>query len=77
MRSPERDASVSEYAAAQRGPLSDREFEVVDLIARGYTNREIAEALIIVEGTAVKHVPLGDYASPFTASPGRDQGPPP
>jgi DNA-binding CsgD family transcriptional regulator len=37
-------------------PLSDREREVVSLIVRGCTNREIAERLVIAEGTAVRHV---------------------
>jgi class 3 adenylate cyclase/DNA-binding CsgD family transcriptional regulator len=37
-------------------PLSAREHEVVALIARGYSNRQIAEELIIAEGTAVRHV---------------------
>jgi DNA-binding NarL/FixJ family response regulator len=43
-------------SAASNGPLSVREREVVALIARGYTNRQIAEELIIAEGTAVRHV---------------------
>jgi len=38
------------------GPLTEREREVVGLIVRGYTNREIAEELVIAEGTAVRHV---------------------
>ena len=38
------------------GPLSAREREVAALIARGCTNREIAEALVIAETTAVRHV---------------------
>jgi DNA-binding CsgD family transcriptional regulator len=42
--------------AGSNGPLSAREREVVALIARGYTNRQIAEELIIAEGTAVRHV---------------------
>ena len=29
---------------------------MVALIAKGYTNREIAEELVIAEGTAVRHV---------------------
>jgi DNA-binding NarL/FixJ family response regulator len=37
-------------------PLSDREREVAALIARGYTNREIARELVIAEATAVRHV---------------------
>jgi non-specific serine/threonine protein kinase len=38
------------------GPLTEREREVVGLIVRGCTNREIAEKLVIAEGTAVRHV---------------------
>ena len=47
---------TSPAAAADAGPLSDREREVVNLIVQGCTNREIAEALVIAEGTAVRHV---------------------
>jgi len=41
-----------------RGPggLSPREVEVLRLVARGRTNREIASALVISERTAVNHV---------------------
>jgi len=42
--------------SALAGPLTDREREVVGLIVRGCTNREIAEELVIAEGTAVRHV---------------------
>jgi len=38
------------------GPLSPREREVLALIARGRTNREIAEELVISEHTARNHV---------------------
>ncbi len=38
------------------GPLTEREREVVGLIVRGCTNREIAEELVIAEGAAVRHV---------------------
>jgi DNA-binding NarL/FixJ family response regulator len=37
-------------------PLSEREREVLALIARGCTNREIAERLVIAEKTAGHHV---------------------
>jgi len=37
-------------------PLSDRENEILRLIAKGSTNREIAEALFITEGTVKNHV---------------------
>jgi adenylate cyclase len=42
--------------SAPSGPLSAREREVVALIVKGYSNRQIAEELIIAEGTAVRHV---------------------
>jgi CheY-like chemotaxis protein/class 3 adenylate cyclase len=45
-----------ERVVAAHDPLSAREREVVVLIARGYSNRQIAEELIIAEGTAVRHV---------------------
>ena len=37
-------------------PLSPREREVAELAARGLTNREIAERLVITEKTASHHV---------------------
>jgi LuxR family maltose regulon positive regulatory protein len=37
-------------------PLSDRELEVLRLVARGYSNRQIAEALFITLGTVKKHL---------------------
>jgi two-component system, NarL family, response regulator LiaR len=37
-------------------PLSEREVEVIRLIAAGYTNQEIADALIISERTVRNHV---------------------
>jgi DNA-binding NarL/FixJ family response regulator len=37
-------------------PLSEREIEVLRLIAQGRSNKEIAEALVIAEGTAKNHV---------------------
>ena len=43
-------------AARPNDSLSPREREVVALIARGYSNRRIAEELVIAEGTAVRHV---------------------
>ena len=43
-------------SAEPREPLSSRELETLRLMARGYNNREIAEALAITEGTAKNYV---------------------
>ncbi len=44
-------------AAAQAGsPLSPRELEVAQLVARGLTNKQIGEALFVSERTAENHV---------------------
>ena len=37
-------------------PLSERELEVLYLVARGYSNRQIAEALFVTLGTVKKHL---------------------
>lgn len=47
---PEREAMKKHYA------LSDREAQVVDLVLKGYGNRDIAGSLKITEATAKKHV---------------------
>ena len=43
-------------APAHPGGLTEREVEVLRLIAAGKTNLEIAEDLVIAEGTARRHV---------------------
>lgn len=48
--------SLSGPEAPPGTELSERELEVVGLIAEGKTNKEIAEALIIAEKTARNHV---------------------
>jgi len=37
-------------------PLTDREKEVLNLLAQGHSNREIAEDLVLTEGTVKNHV---------------------
>src|SRR4030095_4026889 len=37
-------------------PLTERELEILSLIAKGYSNKEIAVALLIAEGTVKNHV---------------------
>jgi DNA-binding CsgD family transcriptional regulator len=51
-RNPRRGASPAEMP----GGLTRREGQVAALVAQGYTNRAIAETLVITEGTAEGHV---------------------
>ena len=37
-------------------PLSERELEVLGLVAAGMSNREIAEALVVTVGTVKRHL---------------------
>jgi DNA-binding CsgD family transcriptional regulator len=53
---PVRAFNVRGLNGSLRGALSPREREVVALVARGFTNRQIAEQLIVTEATAAKHV---------------------
>lgn len=49
-------AGADSSLAPEDNPLSERELEVVELIAQGKTNKEIAQDLIIAEKTARNHV---------------------
>jgi RNA polymerase sigma factor (sigma-70 family) len=52
------DPARPDTAGAHRGPapLTPREHEIVQLIARGLSNREIADELVISPATAARHV---------------------
>ena len=45
-----------EHAPAGPTRLTGREQEVVGLVARGLTNRQIAKELVVTEATAAKHI---------------------
>ncbi|MDX6592694.1 MAG: hypothetical protein QOJ13_1890 [Gaiellales bacterium] len=48
--------TLSESVARAPGGLTDRELQVLGLVATGKTNRAIAEALVISEKTVARHV---------------------
>jgi DNA-binding NarL/FixJ family response regulator len=48
-------AQAAEQAAAEADPLSDREREILRLLALGHTNQEIAQQLYISVRTAESH----------------------
>lgn len=49
-------ANQASRPQALNSPLSEREVEVLRLVAKGATNREIAAALFIAEGTVRNHL---------------------
>ncbi len=53
---PELEPSAEQVEATRVAELTPREQEVFRLIARGYSNAEIAEAFVISEGTVKTHV---------------------
>ncbi len=53
---PEPEPSAEQVEATRIAELTPREREVFRLIARGYSNAEIAEAFVISEGTVKTHV---------------------
>lgn len=50
------EAGAARHRAATHAGLSDREFEIVELIAQGFDNKQIAESIFISEGTVRNHV---------------------
>lgn len=55
-RSLSGDRKKPEPATNNQMPLSVREVEVLDCVAQGYSNKEIAEALFITEQTVKNHM---------------------
>ena len=53
---PYTPAKASSPAAGDHGPLTQREREVLALLARGLSNQQIATELVITQGTAAFHV---------------------
>jgi len=59
MHEPARRALASARRLAgghSRARLSSRQLEVLQLVAQGQSNREIAQALVLTEGTVANHV---------------------
>jgi two-component system, NarL family, response regulator DevR len=48
--------AVEQLAQAPGSELTEREREVLTLVARGYTNKQIADTLFVTEKTARNHV---------------------
>lgn len=51
-----RQRAIDRLTQTPGGHLTDREREVLALVARGYTNRQIADRLVVTEKTARNHV---------------------
>jgi len=49
-------AGESQRRSSELADLTPREFEVLELLARGMTNKEIAEALVITTNTVKRHL---------------------
>ncbi|KQR52316.1 two-component system response regulator [Leifsonia sp. Leaf336] len=52
---PAQEAAPADVPAASDRVLTDRELEVIRMIAQAYTNREISARLNITEGTVKRH----------------------
>ena len=50
------DARISLQAMSELNALTDREREVLDLLAQGLTNKEIAKRLFITTNTVKRHL---------------------
>ena len=50
------EARLSRQVVSELDHLTDREREVFDLLARGMTNKEIADALVITTNTVKRHI---------------------
>jgi len=53
---PSQEHPASVASSLKQAGLSEREIEVLRLVAKGATNREIAEQLVISEGTVKAHI---------------------
>jgi DNA-binding CsgD family transcriptional regulator len=53
---PEERSPAARFSASVRNDLSDRELEIVELVATGLTNQEIAAQLMISKRTVDNHV---------------------
>ena len=51
-----RDADSSDEPAEELSMLNEKEYEILCMIAKGYSNREIAEELFFTEGTVKNYV---------------------
>lgn len=49
-------AAAESPSPAKASVLTPRQVEIACLVARGYTNAQIAEELVITEGTTANHV---------------------